>query len=140
VLKFIGDGILAIFPIDDPASACRRALDAAAAALTRQTDVNRQRTEKGLPVTRFYLGLHLGEVLYGNIGSADRLDFTVVGPAVNEASRISALCRSVDRDLVVSTAFAAAARSVEARLVCLGRYALKGVAKAQEVFTLDRPG
>ena len=140
VLKFIGDGILAIFPIDDAASACRRALDAAGAALTRQTDVNRQRTEKGLPVTRFYLGLHLGEVLYGNIGSADRLDFTVVGPAVNEASRISALCRSVDRDLVVSTAFAAAARSVEARLVCLGRYALKGVAKAQEVFTLDRPG
>jgi adenylate cyclase len=140
VLKFIGDGILAIFPIDDPASACRRALDAASAALTRQSEVNRLRTENGLPVTRFYLGLHLGEVLYGNIGSADRLDFTVVGPAVNEASRISALCRSVDRDLVVSAAFAAAARGVEPRLVCLGRYALRGVAKAQEVFTLDAPG
>jgi adenylate cyclase len=140
VLKFIGDGILAIFPIDDQAAACKRALAAAETALARQAEVNKGRAQKGLPVTRFYLGLHLGEVLYGNIGSLDRLDFTVVGPAVNEASRIAQLCRSVERDLVVSSAFAKAARAREARLVSLGRYALRGVARAQEVFTLDVAG
>lgn len=140
VLKFIGDGILAIFPIDDPAAACRRALDAAEGALAGQVALNKRRAEAKLPVTRFYVGLHLGEVLYGNIGSSDRLDFTVVGPAVNEASRIAALCRSVDRDLVVSADFTAAARLSENRLVSLGRFALKGVTKAQEMFTLDGAG
>lgn len=140
VLKFIGDGILAIFPIDDPAAACRRALDAAAAALAGQTALNKRRAGLGLPVTRFYLGLHVGEVLYGNIGSQDRLDFTVVGPAVNEAGRIAAMCRSADRDMILSAEFAAAARAGEPRLVSLGRYALRGVARAQELFTLDGAG
>ncbi len=140
VLKFIGDGILAIFPIDDPAAACKRALGAAEAALAGQAGLNKRRAGQGLPVTRFYLGLHVGEVLYGNIGSSDRLDFTVVGPAVNEASRIAALCRSVERDLVVSAAFAGAARKLEPRLLSLGRFALRGVARAQEMFTLDTAG
>ncbi|MGQ0675625.1 MAG: adenylate/guanylate cyclase domain-containing protein [Rhodospirillales bacterium] len=139
VLKFIGDGILAIFPIDDPAAACRRALDAADAAFAALPAINVRRAQSKLPVTRFYVGLHMGEVVYGNIGSSDRLDFTVVGPAVNEANRIAALCRSVERDMVMSAGFAAAARPTEPRLVSLGRYALRGVAKAQEVFTLDAP-
>jgi adenylate cyclase len=84
--------------------------------------------------------LHVGEVFYGNIGSPDRLDFTVVGPAVNEASRISALCRSVERDVLLSSAFAATARRDDrSRFVSVGRYALRGVARPQELFTLDNP-
>ena len=89
-------------------------------------------------MTAVYLGLHIGEVFYGNIGSEDRLDFTVVGPAVNEVSRIASMCRSVDRDVLLSSAFAAAPPADErARLVSVGRYALRGVGRAQELFTLD---
>ena len=89
-------------------------------------------------MTEAYLGLHIGEVFYGNIGSQDRLDFTVVGPAVNEASRIAAMCRSVDRNVLISSAFAAAAVADDrSRLVSVGRYALRGVGRAQELFTLE---
>jgi adenylate cyclase len=92
-----------------------------------------------LPVTKPYLGLHIGEVFYGNIGSHERLDFTVVGPAVNETSRIAALCRSVEKDVLVSSAFADAALEPDrARLVSVGRYALRGVGRAQDLFTLER--
>ena len=89
------------------------------------------------PVTRFYLGLHVGEVFYGNVGSVDRLDFTVVGPAVNETSRIAAMCRSLDQDVLLSSAFAEAAGPSRRRLVSVGRYALRGVSRPQELFTLD---
>ncbi|MFQ5972340.1 MAG: adenylate/guanylate cyclase domain-containing protein, partial [Alphaproteobacteria bacterium] len=99
VLKFIGDGLLAIFRLTDEEEICATALDAAAEALTRVERLSEERATAGLPVTRFYLGLHLGDVMYGNIGSRDRLDFTVIGPAVNEVSRIEAMCRSLDRDL-----------------------------------------
>jgi adenylate cyclase len=84
-----------------------------------------------------YLGLHIGEVFYGNIGSEDRLDFTVVGPAVNEVSRIAAMCRSVDQPLLVSSAFAGALGASRKFLVSVGRYALRGVGQAQDLFTLD---
>jgi adenylate cyclase len=107
----------------------------------RVAALNARRAAAGLPVTGVYLGLHVGEVFYGNIGSPDRLDFTVVGPAVNEASRIAAMCRSVERDVLLSAGFVAAVRGEErARLVSVGRYALRGVARAQELFTLDRTG
>jgi adenylate cyclase len=109
VLKFMGDGILAIFDAAAPQDACRQALDAAAAAIRRVADLNQRRAAAGQPVTRFYLGLHVGEVFYGNIGSFDRLDFTVVGPAVNETSRIAAMCGSLDHHVLLSPAFAAAA-------------------------------
>jgi adenylate cyclase len=80
----------------------------------------------------------VGDVFYGNIGSQERLDFTVVGPAVNEVSRIAALCGSVDRDNLFSSAFVAALPEVKrSRLVSVGRYALRGVGRAQELFTLD---
>ena len=92
-----------------------------------------------MPVTRFYLGLHVGDVFYGNIGSVDRLDFTVVGPAVNETSRIAAMCRSLDQDVLLSSAFAQAAGKSRSRLVSVGRYALRGVQRPQELYTLD-PG
>ena len=141
VLKLIGDGTLAIFKADDPARACRSALAAEARMRERVAALNARRAAAGLPVTGVYLGLHVGEVFYGNIGSADRLDFTVVGPAVNEASRIAAMCRSVERDVLLSSAFAAAAREEDRMtFVSVGRYALRGVARAQELFTLDRTG
>ena len=139
VLKLIGDGILAIFNADDRAQACRCALQAEADLRNRVAALNDRRTAEGRPVTTVYLGLHIGEVLYGNIGSQNRLDFTVVGPAVNEVSRISSMCRSADRTVLLSADFAAAAPPEErAHIVSVGRYALRGVGKAQELFTLDR--
>ena len=138
VLKLIGDGTLAIFQADDPGEACRCALHAEALMRARIAALNRERAARALPLTETYLGLHIGEVFYGNIGSQDRLDFTVVGPTVNEASRIVGLCRSVDRNVLTSSAFAEAAVADDrSRLVSVGRYALKGVARAQELFTLE---
>ena len=138
VLKFIGDGILAIFTDDDQRLACARALDAALAAEARIAALNQARRGSGLPVTDFHLSLHVGDLLYGNIGSRARLDFTVLGPAVNEAARIETLCRSLDQRVIVSSAFAEAAGNRRAGLVSLGRYALRGVARPQELFTIDR--
>jgi adenylate cyclase len=138
VLKLIGDGTLAIFKEEDPSQACRCALKAEQLMRARIGALNRNRTASNLPVAEAYLGLHIGEVFYGNIGSQDRLDFTVVGPAVNEVSRIAALCRSVERDVLVSSAFFAAVTSEEQEcLVSVGRYALRGVNRPQELFTLD---
>ena len=139
VLKLIGDGTLAIFQADDPARACRCALEAQALARQRVAALNERRAALGLPLTQVYLGLHVGEVFYGNIGSQGRLDFTVVGPAVNEVARIAAMCRSAERDVLLSPAFAAAAREEDrATFVSVGRYALRGVGRAQELFTLER--
>jgi adenylate cyclase len=138
VLKLIGDGALAIFVADDPQQACRSALRAEASLRQRLRALNARRQAEGRPTTTVYLGLHIGEVFYGNIGSDDRLDFTVVGPAVNEVSRIASMCRSVDRGVVMSSDFAATTPQPErATLVSVGRHALRGVGRAQELFTLD---
>ncbi len=137
VLKFIGDGILAMFPMDGQDQACCRALDAAVDASRRIARLNGAREAERLPTTDVYVALHLGEVFYGNIGAVDRLDFTVIGPAVNEASRIVGMCRSLDRHIVASSAFAAADEDCRRRLVSLGRYALRGIARPQELFTVD---
>jgi adenylate cyclase len=138
VLKLIGDGVLAIFRADDAPQACRRALRAEAAMRSGVEAVNALRAAGNHPITSVYLGLHIGEVFYGNIGSEDRLDFTVVGPAVNEASRIAAMCRSVDRSVVMSSEFASATPHPErANLVSVGRFALRGVGRAQQLFTID---
>jgi adenylate cyclase len=136
VLKLIGDGVLAIFPTDERWRACGEALEAADAARSAVAELNKRRSAEGLPTTDMYLGLHIGEVFYGNIGSKARLDFTVIGPAVNEVSRIAAMCRSVDQPVLLSNAFAAALGRDRA-LVSVGRYALRGVSKPQELFTLD---
>ena len=138
VLKLMGDGILAIFTAEDRSRACNAALAAAETARLNLARLNRQRAEKNLPTAEMYLGLHIGEVFYGNIGSKERLDFTVVGVAVNEVSRIASLCRSVDQPVLVSFAFASAAGESRNRLVSVGRYALRGVSRPQELFTLDR--
>ena len=138
VLKLMGDGTLAIFTAADRGRACDTALAAAEAARRAVAVVSQRRAAESLPTTDMYLGLHVGEVFYGNIGSKDRLDFTVVGPAVNEVSRIAAMCRSVDQPLLVSSAFASAVVEAKSRLVSVGRYALRGIGRAQELFTLDR--
>src|SRR5260221_7415128 len=100
--------------------------------------LNSRRGGDGRATTSAYVGLHVGEVFYGNIGSEDRLDFTVVGPAVNEVSRIASMCRSVERELLTSSAFRsgldAAGRNY---LVSTGRFALRGISRAQELYTLD---
>jgi adenylate cyclase len=137
VLKFMGDGILAAFDGAE-GDACRRALDGTEAAAAAMARLNLERSAAGLPVTGFTLALHQGEVLYGNVGSRDRLDFTVIGPAVNELSRIQAMSRSLDQPILVSASFAAACGDQRKRLVSLGRYALRGVGRPQELFTLDR--
>ncbi len=139
VLKLIGDGTLAIFEAADPAEACASALRAESLMRMRIAAVNAKRSSRELPITEAYLGLHIGEVFYGNIGSKDRLDFTVIGPAVNETSRIAALCRSVEKDILISSAFAAASPPEDrVHFVCVGRYALRGVERAQELFTLEQ--
>src|SRR5262249_57590800 len=89
--------------------------------------VNERRMAASLPTTDMYLGLHVGEVYYGNIGSEERLDFTVVGPAVNEVSRIASMCRSLDQPVLTSSAFASAIGEPKRLLVSVGRYAIRGV-------------
>ncbi len=137
VLKLIGDGILAIFPVARAAASCDAALKAAAAARGGVVGLNARRSSAGLAVTDIYLALHVGPVYYGNVGGNDRLDFTVVGPAVNEVSRISAMCRSVDQSVLLSSAFVEAAGQPSERFASVGRFALRGVKRAQELFTLD---
>jgi adenylate cyclase len=137
VLKLIGDGVLAIFPAQDRARACAAALKAAKEARAAVEALNARRLAEGLPATDMYLGLHLGVVFYGNIGSQERLDFTVVGPAVNEVSRIAAMCRSVDQPILISENFAESFAGERPPFVSVGRYALRGVGKPQELYTLD---
>ena len=111
VLKFIGDGMLATFSFEeaDRAETCRRALDAAVEAMRKLDAMNAARAAAGGPAAAVDLALHLGEVLYGNVGATDRLDFTVIGPAINEVARIEDLCEPLDRAVLVSAEFAAAA-------------------------------
>jgi len=137
VLKLIGDGTLAIFKARDAADACAAALMAESLLRQRLRDLNAQRQIEGRPVTDVYLGLHIGDVFYGNIGSMDRLDFTVIGPAVNEVSRIASMCRSADRNILMSSNFVETLAADQSNdLVSVGRYALRGVNRPQELFTL----
>ncbi|WP_407174859.1 adenylate/guanylate cyclase domain-containing protein [Bradyrhizobium sp. STM 3562] len=138
VLKLIGDGVLAIFTGEDMAVARRAALRAEHRFRLNMSAVNGERSAAGKPVTSAYVGLHVGEVFYGNIGSEDRLDFTVVGPAVNEVSRIASMCNSVDRQLLASSEFRSGLDATGRRyLVSTGRYALRGIGRAQDLYTLD---
>ena len=139
VLKFIGDGMLAIFPDEDTQRACRRALDGAVNLRGRIAELNERREAAGLPVTDTHLALHVGELLYGNLGSPRRLDFTVLGAAVNMAARMESLCGSLDQKVIVSSEFAEEAGDARSALVSVGRYVMKGTGRPQELFTLD-PG
>jgi adenylate cyclase len=138
VLKLIGDGVLAMFTGADMAAASRAVLRAEHRFRQNMIDLNARRSAAGRPTTSAYVGLHVGEVFYGNIGSEDRLDFTVVGPAVNEVSRIASMCSSVDRELLASSEFRAALdASGRSHLVSTGRFALRGIGRAQDLYTLD---
>jgi len=138
VLKLIGDGVLAMFTGAEMAVARRAALRAEHDFRANMAAVNARRAGDGRPITSAYVGLHVGEVFYGNIGSEDRLDFTVVGPAVNEVSRIASMCRSVDRDLLASADFRSGLGLAGQRyLVSTGRFALRGIGHAQDLYTLD---
>jgi adenylate cyclase len=136
VLKLMGDGTLAIFKGERPSDACVAALKARSLLDQRLADLTAQRRIEGRPVTDVYLGLHMGDVFYGNIGSKDRLDFTVIEPAVNEVSRIVSLCRLLQRKVLMSASFAAIVPSTQIDLVSIGEHALRGVNRAQELFTL----
>lgn len=131
VLKFIGDGMLAVFDIEGSArdKACCQALHAAIGAANALATLNRNRAEK----LNVRMALHLGEVVYGNIGAADRLDFTVIGAAVNETARIEGLCRTLDRQILTSASFASSCTCKP--LVSVGLHRLRGVREPQELFT-----
>jgi adenylate cyclase len=137
VLRFVGDAALAIFRVgESPGEACERALDAAREAMARMAALNRRRA---MPL-RFGIGLHLGEVLYGNVGTPTRIEFTVIGAAANEAARIEALCKDLGAPLIVSEAVA---RHLSSPLRSLGRQRLRGVGEPVELFTpseLSTPG
>jgi adenylate cyclase len=135
VLKFVGDGILSIFPVvgGAPRGACDAALRAVSAARVGMAHLDEQRLRQGLPALPFGAALHLGEMLWGNIGAADRLDFTAIGPAVNLVSRLEGLCKPLRKTVLVSGALAV---ETETPLIALGKHALRGIAEPCEVFAL----
>jgi len=135
VLKFLGDGMLAIFPVagGSPGAACDAALSAVSAARAGMAHLDAARERDGLPPLPFGAAVHLGEILWGNIGAADRLDFTAIGPAVNLVSRLEGLCRPLERAVLVSGAVAA---ETKAPLSPLGIHALRGIASPCAVFTV----
>jgi adenylate cyclase len=135
VLKFIGDGVLAIFPVsgESPRTACDAALRAITAACAGMAHLDATRQEQGLTTLPFGVAVHLGEIYWGNIGAADRLDFTAIGPSVNLVSRLEGLCRPLERNVLISGAVAA---EIEMPLVSLGTHALRGIAAPCAVFTL----
>jgi adenylate cyclase len=137
VLKFIGDGVLAIFPIGErsPSAACDAALNAAGAACAGMAHLDEARKRQGLAPLPFGMALHLGEMLWGNIGTADRLDFTAIGPAVNLVSRLEGLCRTIGVSMLVSGAVAA---ETTRELIPLGEHILRGIAAPCAVFTVPK--
>lgn len=138
VLKFIGDAILAIFPVNNSnnglETACAETLAALRSANEALDHVNELRTSENLPPLRFGTGLHRGTITYGNVGAEARLDFTVIGPAVNEASRIEGLCKKLGESVVMSAAFADGLTNGKRSL---GHFELAGVKNSWELFALE---
>lgn len=138
VLKLIGDGTLAIFAGAKPPDACKAAMRAERDLRERLADLALRRQRAGQTVADIHLGLHVGDVFYGNIGSPTRLDFTVVGQAVNEVSRISTMCQSAGRNTLCSEEFVGLLSGAQREsMVSVGRYALRGVGRATELYTID---
>ena len=137
ILKFMGDGMLAIFPVPSPAEradTASRAARAAAAAVDAMVVLNRIRSAEGEPTVRFGLALHIGEVMFGNIGASRRLDFTVIGPAVNHTARLEKLCSPRDRSVLLSSAIAELLPAGDCE--SLGDHQLKDIDQPQQVFAL----
>jgi adenylate cyclase len=144
VLRFIGDAVLAIFPTGEVSatgyrnrlgaeSACQAALKAATDAQARARALNATRARTGEPPLRFGLALHMGDVMYGNVGVPERLEFTVIGAAANEAARLEGMTKILDKPILVSAEFA---RCFPGELISLGHHNLRGVSARQEIFAL----
>jgi adenylate cyclase len=132
ILKFIGDGLLAIFPLSKP-SACANLLRAVAEARQAMVALNERSGEAGRAPLSYGIGVHVGDVMYGNIGSRTRLDFTVIGPAVNMASRLEALTKELGKPVLLSSAFADFVKS-DFDLERLGEYEVRGFNDPIELF------
>ncbi len=135
VLKFMGDGVLAIFPLAgaDPGAVCRAALAVARDASDNLAARNADLAAEGGPELRHALAFHIGEVLYGNIGGSNRLDFTAIGRGVNRTARLQTVASELGRELAASSAFAEHCGDA---LVPLGHFSMKGFEEPQEVFGL----
>ncbi|MCA0930213.1 adenylate/guanylate cyclase domain-containing protein [Ruegeria profundi] len=136
ILKFMGDGLMAMFDVGDIDEDAHAALKSVPVLQQRMEALNAQREAAGLPVASFTLALHAGEILYGNIGSETRLDFTVIGPAVNQTARIAGMHRSLGQRILISDDVARAAQPCAQELVSVGRYMLRGVQEPKELFTV----
>jgi adenylate cyclase len=132
ILKFMGDGLLAIFPLSEP-SACADLLRAVAEARQAMSALNEKNTEAGRAPLNFGIGVHVGDVMYGNIGSSARLDFTVIGPAVNMASRLETLTKQVGKNVLLSHAFADLVKA-EFELERVGEFPIRGFSEPVELF------
>ena len=136
ILKLMGDGFLAIFPLNQP-RACANLLTAIDEAQAGMRALNARHVSDGRPTLGYGIGVHVGDVMYGNIGSRKRLDFTVIGPAVNLASRIESLTKTVRRPVLFSLAFAEMAGRV-ADMESLGAFQVKGLSEPIEVLTFPQ--
>jgi adenylate cyclase len=130
ILKFMGDGLLAIFPLSEP-SACANLLHAVAEARQAMRALNEKNTDRA-PLN-FGIGVHVGDVMYGNIGSSARLDFTVIGPAVNMASRLEALTKQTGKNVLLSHAFADLVKD-DFELERVGEFPVRGFNESVELF------
>jgi adenylate cyclase len=128
----MGDGLLAIFPLSKP-SACEDLLTAIREGQEAMAKLNEQHQRLGRDPLRYGVGVHVGDVMYGNIGSRRRLDFTVIGPAVNVASRLETLTKEVKRPVLLSRAFVEMATCTE-EMDNLGTFPLRGLGEPVEVF------
>ena len=136
ILRFIGDAMLIVFPIDDNMcmqTACNAAIDAAFDAQSTLASLNHRRRRHGLPEIQFGVGLNVGEVIYGNVGAPDRLDFTVMGPAVNRTARLESLTKELGCNILFSQKFA---KSIATPSEFLGNHEMKGIAEPQAVYAL----
>jgi len=133
ILKFIGDGLLAIFPLSQP-SACANLLHAVAEARQAMIALNEKNSETGRAPLNYGIGVHVGDVMYGNIGSRTRLDFTVIGPAVNMASRLETLTKQLGKNVLLSRAFADFVQS-DFNLERVGEYPVRGFSHQIELFS-----
>ncbi|MEH6402748.1 MAG: adenylate/guanylate cyclase domain-containing protein [Sneathiella sp.] len=138
VLKFMGDGMLAIFALKDQehTEMCKTSMIAALKMISGVKELNVERQADGLLTMELDVALHVGEVMYGNVGSQNRLDFTVVGSAVNEVSRIEGLCDQFDTNFLISSEFVKASEHQCDQLESIGRQSLRGVRKPIELFRI----
>lgn len=132
ILKFIGDGLLAIFPLSAP-DACANLLHAVAEARQAMAALNERNSGTGRAPLNYGIGVHVGDVMYGNIGSTSRLDFTVIGPAVNMASRLEALTKTIGKKVLLSRAFAELVEK-EFALEHVGQHEVRGFSEPIDLF------